>query len=110
MPSVKQIFYDGRAMSQDGYISCASCHLGGDHDGRTWDFSDRGEGLRNTVDLRGRAGTAHGPVHWSGNFDEIQAVVFGNRTGFVGAHDAKLIALWADHSNRRDANLMVHAV
>ena len=68
----KQIFYDGRAMSQDGYISCASCHLGGDHDGRTWDFTDRGEGLRNTIDLRGRAGTAHGPMHWSGNFDEVQ--------------------------------------
>ena len=41
-------------------------------DGRTWDFTQFGEGLRNTVDLRGRGGMAHGPVHWSANFDEIQ--------------------------------------
>jgi len=80
----KQIFYDGHAMSQDGYISCASCHLGGDHDGRTWDFTNRGEGLRNTTDLRGRAGTAHGPVHWSGNFDEIQDFENDMRLHFGG--------------------------
>ena len=30
-----------------------------------------GEGLRNTVNLRGRAG-AQGFLHWSGNFDEVQ--------------------------------------
>lgn len=59
-------------MTQDGYISCASCHLDGTHDGRTWDFTDRGEGLRNTISLRGHGGTDHGPIHWSGNFDEVQ--------------------------------------
>jgi len=59
-------------MTQDGYVSCASCHLDGTHDGRTWDFTDRGEGLRNTISLRGRAGTAHGPIHWTANFDEVQ--------------------------------------
>ncbi|NND60251.1 MAG: c-type cytochrome, partial [Gammaproteobacteria bacterium] len=32
---------------------------------------DGGEGLRNTIDLRGRAGMAHGNVHWTANFDEI---------------------------------------
>jgi MYXO-CTERM domain-containing protein len=41
-------------------------------DGRTWDLTQSGEGLRNTIDLRGRAGMGHGPVHWSANFDEIQ--------------------------------------
>jgi hypothetical protein len=30
-----------------------------------------GEGLRNTVSLRGRAG-AQGFLHWSANFDEVQ--------------------------------------
>ncbi len=59
-------------MSEQGYLSCASCHLDGEDDGRTWDFTQRGEGLRNTISLLGRAGTAHGPIHWSGNFDEIQ--------------------------------------
>ena len=70
----KRIFYnaDSPQMSRDGYLSCASCHLEGGHDGQTWDFTHRGEGLRNTTDLRGRAGTEHGPVHWTANFDEIQ--------------------------------------
>lgn len=58
-------------MTKDGYLSCATCHLDGDDDGRTWDFTDRGEGLRNTVSLLGKAG-GHGPIHWSGNFDEVQ--------------------------------------
>jgi large repetitive protein len=39
-------------------MSCASCHNDGGHDGRTWDFTGFGEGLRNTIALRGRAGTA----------------------------------------------------
>ena len=29
--------------------SCASCHNDGGDDGRTWDLSNFGEGLRNTV-------------------------------------------------------------
>jgi mono/diheme cytochrome c family protein len=37
-----------------------------------WDLSGFGEGLRNTVNLRGRAGVAHGFLHWSNNFDEVQ--------------------------------------
>ena len=56
----KQIFYNAAdtRMSLDGYIACASCHIDGDHDGQVWDFTDRGEGLRNTaVAARpGRAG------------------------------------------------------
>ncbi|MEW7290074.1 PKD domain-containing protein [Aquimarina sp. 2304DJ70-9] len=70
----KQIFYDASdlRMGTDGYISCVSCHSDGTQDGRTWDFTDRGEGLRNTISLVGRAGTGHGRVHWSANFDEVQ--------------------------------------
>ena len=79
----------GPRHSLDGYIACASCHPDGGHDGRTWDFTHAGEGLRNTIDLRGRGGTAHGPVHWSANFDEIQDfendVVYGfGGTGLAG--------------------------
>ncbi|MFN0077039.1 MAG: Ig-like domain-containing protein [Prosthecobacter sp.] len=69
----KRIFYHAdERMSAEGYISCASCHTDGGSDGRVWDFTQRGEGLRNTVELRGRSGMGHGAVHWSGNFDEIQ--------------------------------------
>ncbi|MGF1448466.1 MAG: Ig-like domain-containing protein [Opitutales bacterium] len=70
----KQVFYNAEdlRMGSQGYMTCATCHADGGHDGRTWDFTDRGEGLRNTTDLRGRAGTAHGNVHWTGNFDELQ--------------------------------------
>ncbi|MCA9546244.1 MAG: PKD domain-containing protein, partial [Myxococcales bacterium] len=59
-------------LSRDGYIACAHCHLDGDGDNLVWDFTDRGEGLRNTLSLLGRAGTGHGPLHWSANFDEVQ--------------------------------------
>lgn len=71
----KRMFYASKAPvhSRDNYMACASCHAdGGGSDGRTWDFTSKGEGLRNTTDLRGKAGTGQGPVHWSGNFDEIQ--------------------------------------
>ena len=68
----QKIFYGAhdRRMSLDSYMSCASCHLDGDHDGRTWDFTSRGEGLRNTKALWAMAG--QGPLHWSANFDEVQ--------------------------------------
>ena len=71
-------------MSFEGYISCASCHFDGTHDGRTWDFTQRGEGLRNTTDLRGRRGTGHGNVHWTANFDEIQDFVLDIVNHFGG--------------------------
>jgi YVTN family beta-propeller protein len=69
----KQLFYDARdpRLARDAYMSCASCHHDGGHDGRTWDLTGHGEGLRNTISLRGRAG-AQGRLHWSGNFDEVQ--------------------------------------
>ncbi|MCW1921779.1 discoidin domain-containing protein [Luteolibacter arcticus] len=68
----KQIFYNSEdpRLSSDSYMSCASCHLDGGHDGRVWDFSGMGEGFRNTIDLTGR-GVGHGPIHWSANFDEV---------------------------------------
>ncbi len=69
----KQFFYDARdtRLARDRYMSCASCHNDGGHDGRVWDLSAQGEGLRNTISLRGRAG-AQGRLHWSNNFDEVQ--------------------------------------
>ena len=82
----KQIFYNAAdlRMGTDGYISCASCHIDGTHDGRTWDFTDRGEGLRNTISLKGKSGTGHGRVHWSANFDEIQDFENDIRSHFNG--------------------------
>ena len=87
----KKIFYfsgndpiGNNEMSFEGYISCASCHIDGAHDGRTWDFTQRGEGFRNTTDLRGRRGIGHGNVHWSANFDEIQDFVLDMTNHFGG--------------------------
>jgi len=70
----KQLFYDAAddRLARDNYMSCASCHNDGGHDGRVWDFTSLGEGLRNTTALNGRAGKMHGFLHWSANFDEIQ--------------------------------------
>ncbi len=70
----KQLFYDAAdpRLARDSYMSCASCHNDGGQDGRTWDLTGLGEGLRNTIPLRGRAGMGHGFLHWSANFDEVQ--------------------------------------
>ena len=90
----KQIFYNASdtRMSLDAYISCASCHVDGEHDGQVWDFTDRGEGLRNTITLRGDHGQATAPMHWSGNFDEVQDFEgdirnFFGGTGFMADSD-----------------------
>ncbi|MGZ8899997.1 MAG: putative Ig domain-containing protein, partial [Limisphaerales bacterium] len=70
----KQLFYDTRdnRVAFQQYVSCAGCHNDGGQDGRVWDFTQFGEGLRNTITLRGHAGTTQGPLHWTGNFDEVQ--------------------------------------
>ncbi len=83
----KEVFYNAGdpRMSAEGYLSCATCHVDGGHDGRVWDFTGRGEGLRNTTTLRGRAGTGHGNVHWSANFDEIQDFENDIRNAFGGS-------------------------
>ena len=82
----KRLFHRSRlpVHSQDNYIACASCHPDGGHDGQTWDFTQFGEGLRNTIDLRGRAGLGHGALHWSANFDEVQDFENDIVNGFGG--------------------------
>ncbi len=88
----KQHFYDARdsRIAFQQYVSCAACHNDGGHDGRVWDFTGFGEGLRNTITLRGHGGTSMGPLHWSGNFDEVhdfenQLRNLGGGTGFITA-------------------------
>ncbi len=83
----KQIFYDAEdsRMSQEGYLSCSVCHFDGFEDGRVWDHTDRGEGIRNTSSMLGRRGTGEGRVHWSANFDEIQDFEGIIRAKFGGA-------------------------
>lgn len=68
----KQLFYDAAdpRLALQEYISCAACHNDGGHDGRVWDFTGSGEGLRNTITLRGHG--SQGMLHWTGNFDEVQ--------------------------------------
>lgn len=81
----KQLFYDARddRLALDDYMACASCHNDGGQDGRIWDFTGFGEGVRNTIALQGRAGMDHGMLHWSANFDEVQD--FENQIrGFAG--------------------------
>ena len=114
----KQIFYNAsdqggfngaNRMSSEGYFSCASCHIDGMHDGRNWDFTGRGEGIRNTTDLRGRSGIGHGRVHWSGNFDEIQDFENDIRNAFggVGFMSDADFALSSDPLGTQKAGLSV---
>ncbi|TNE48863.1 MAG: c-type cytochrome [Deltaproteobacteria bacterium] len=82
----KRLFNDSSdtRLSKENYIACAHCHLEGDSDHLVWDFTQRGEGLRNTISLLGRKGTGDGPIHWSGNFDEIQDFEHDIRAAFGG--------------------------
>jgi cytochrome c peroxidase len=82
----KKVFHDSadRRMTNEGYVTCGACHFEGADDGRVYDFSDRGEGLRNTLSLLGRAGTKQGPLNWSGNVDEVQDFEHQIREMFSG--------------------------
>ena len=84
--SGKKVFYDASdsRMSQDGYISCSTCHLDGGDDGQVWDFTERGEGFRSTTSMIGKAGLGHGNLHWTANFDELQDFENDIRNGFSG--------------------------
>lgn len=72
----KKVFYNAAdpRMSNEGYISCASCHVDGDSDNMVWDFTQRGEGLRRTISLQGHglSTSTGGKLHWTANFDELQ--------------------------------------
>jgi len=79
----KQLFYDAAdaRLALQEYISCAACHNDGGQDGRVWDFTGFGEGLRNTITLRGHG--SQGALHWTGNFDEVHDFE-GQIRGFAG--------------------------
>ncbi len=66
-------------LARDRWISCASCHIEGEQDGRAWLFPD---GPRNTPVMRGLRQTP--PYHWSGDrvdlFD-FQATIRGRQGG-----------------------------
>jgi mono/diheme cytochrome c family protein len=68
----KKLFYDAKdaRLALQEYMSCATCHNDGGQDGRVWDLTGFGEGLRNTITLKGHGN--HGMLHWTGNFDEVQ--------------------------------------
>lgn len=82
----KQVFYNAAdpRMARHKYLSCAVCHLDGGTDGRVWDFTHKGEGLRRTTSLLGKAGLGQGPLHWSANFDEVQDFEHDMRDAFQG--------------------------
>ena len=75
-PEVKRgkvLFFSSRSreIAKDRWMSCASCHFEGEHDGRTWLTS---LGIRNTTSLRGVGETR--PIHWSADRDEVQDFEF----------------------------------
>ncbi|HKO48725.1 MAG TPA: PKD domain-containing protein [Polyangiaceae bacterium] len=82
----KKLFHDStdNRISFEGYLSCGACHFEGLDDGRVYDFSDRGEGLRNTMALRGHRGAAQGRLNWTGNLDELQDLEHLMREQFDG--------------------------
>ena len=83
----KRVFYLARdsRMSRDGYLACSSCHLDERDDGRVWDRTAEGEGLRNTISLVDEGSPHQGFLHWSANFDEIQDFEHDMREQFGGS-------------------------
>ncbi len=64
----KRLFYSAlEPMVGRRWISCSSCHVDGESDGRTW---QNPEGLRDTPALAAMAWTH--PLHWSADRDEVQ--------------------------------------
>jgi DNA-binding beta-propeller fold protein YncE len=82
----KIVFYNSSdpRMAESGYLTCAHCHPDGRDDGLVWDFTDRGEGLRNTTSLLPLGQLNPGAFHWTGNFDELQDFENDIRGGFGG--------------------------
>jgi len=95
----KRVFYNAAdpRMSRNNYMSCAACHADGGDDGMVWDFTQRGEGLRRTINLQGRQGLGHGRVHWSANFDELQDFENDIRSAFGGTGFMTEAAFAATH-------------
>ncbi len=108
-------------VSGNGKVACSSCHINGEHDGRTWGFEmlargthGQGHGPRNVQNLLGLgltftpgerdAATDFGQLHHSGDRDEIQdfehtftSPLMGG-TGFLG--DAAQPELGAPNAGR----------
>ena len=80
----KKIFYNANdvSMAQDGYLSCASCHIDGTHDGQNWAIGEIGP--RNTISLTGIGYLVPKYFNWNANIDEIQDFENEIRSFFIG--------------------------
>jgi YVTN family beta-propeller protein len=84
-------------LTQNGAISCASCHPGGSDDGTTWSFS---EGPRQSPPLWGGI-TGTEPFHWDGSVRDMadisRATIIGRMGGSgLGPDDMNAIGAFLD--------------
>ncbi|HWA73696.1 MAG TPA: cytochrome-c peroxidase [Polyangiaceae bacterium] len=76
-----------------GGIACASCHVEGTDDGRTWHFQPFGARRTQAIDV-GLAGTE--PFHWDGTLptmDHLMSEVFVGRMGGPGESPKRVEAV-----------------
>jgi len=68
----KTFFFSSRStqISHQRWMSCATCHIEADMDGRSWQLA--GIGPRNTPSIRGALATP--PLHWDSDMCSIQDV------------------------------------
>ncbi len=77
-------------LSDNGKISCASCHADGETDGLIWSFAQFGAGNRKTLNLRGFGLTMGPPIgglgqlHRGGDRDEVQDFEWTARGAVMG--------------------------
>ena len=89
----KRLFFSSARsdLSRAAWISCNTCHVEGEHDGRTWQLQYTGEVppgerpviTRNTTSLLGMIETY--PLRWSGEWDESADSEFSIRFEQYGA-------------------------
>lgn len=102
-PSPRSIQLAGESVMDTGHeifhrdtgagISCASCHVEGTDDGRTWNFSPFGARRTQAIDV-GLAGTE--PFHWDGTLptlDKLMSEVFVGRMGGPREAPARVAAV-----------------
>ena len=73
-------------------IACASCHMEGQEDGRTWNFDT--EGPRRTMTVAGGI-SGRAPYHWDGtlaSFGDLVTTVYNQRMGGPSLADFEVTA------------------
>jgi len=86
-----------------GFLACASCHLEGNDDGRTWNFTCEGKRRTQSLHAGGLRGTE--PFHWDGHETDMNRlmtdVFVGRMSGpTLPGNQIDALMTWVDNQPR----------